>query len=92
MAEGRRDPDRMDPWEISRGTTTIPPKTSGQDEPDPTVTWALIGFFLAVLFVCLLILAIILKCQRGDANPGVVQLLNDGINFSLAALRLLLRV
>ena len=104
MADGRRDPDRLHPWDISRGTTGLP--TSGSptgyrptagtatsrrdDDQEPPLTWILVGFFAAVLVVCLVALWIVQRCRGG--NEGVVQLLHNGISFSLAALRLLLRI
>ena len=103
MSEERRDPDRLDPWDISRGTTASPTSgsptgyrptsasaTSSRDDEEPPITWILVGFFAAVLVVCIVALWIVQRCR--GANQGVVELLHNGISFSLAALRLLLRI
>ena len=104
MSEERRDPDRLDPWDISRGTTASPTSgsptgyrptssaTSSRDnDEEPPITWVLVGFFAALLVVFLIALWIVQRC-RGDAHPGVVQFLHNGVDFALAALRIILRI
>ena len=103
MSEERKDPDRLDPWDISRGTTASPTSgsptghrptssaTSSRDnDEEPPITWVLVGFFAALLVGFLIALWIVQRCR--GANQGVVELLHNGISFSLAALRLLLRI